>query len=124
VFYDGDCGFCNRTVQFILNSEIKPSLFFCALQSEMAKELFAYHHLPPPDMSTFYFYDQRFYSKSTAALRLASYLRFPYSLMRAGWLVPRFIRDWIYDGIAARRQKLAPGFCALPTPEQSQRFLR
>jgi predicted DCC family thiol-disulfide oxidoreductase YuxK len=124
VFYDGDCGFCNRTVQFILNNEKGTVLHFCALQSEKALLLFEQHGQPPPDMSTFYFFDVRFYSKSTAAIRLSMYLRFPYFLGYLAWIIPRFVRDAAYDVIAKRRQRLAGGFCAVPTPEQGKRFIR
>ena len=124
VFYDGECGFCNRTVQFILNHEKSTVLYFCALQSEKALMLFQQHGQPAPDMSTFYFFDERFYSKSTAAIRLSGYLKSPYCLLRLLWVIPRFLRDAVYDFVAKRRQVLAAGFCALPTPEQGKRFIR
>ena len=124
VFYDGDCGFCNRTIQLILNNEKGSILYFCALQSESALSLFKQHQLPAPDMSTFYFFDGRFYSKSTAAIKLSAYLKFPYSLMWFGWFVPRFLRDWMYDVVAKRRQQLASGFCVIPSPKQGKRFIR
>jgi predicted DCC family thiol-disulfide oxidoreductase YuxK len=124
VFYDGDCGFCNRTVQFILNNEKSSVLYFCALQSDKALMLFEQHGQPAPDMSTFYFFDNRFYSKSTAAIRLSTHLKFPYFLFHLAWIFPRFVRDAVYDFVAKRRQRFSAGFCAIPTPEQGKRFIR
>lgn len=123
IFYDGDCGFCNRSVQFVLQNERSPLLYFAALQSDFARKFFAQHQLPEPDMSTFYFWDQSMYAKSTGALRVLGYLRFPLSVGRFFRWIPRPLRDAIYDVIAQRRQRLAGNFCALPTEDQRKRFL-
>ncbi len=124
IFYDGDCGFCNKTVQFILNHEKNSEIHFCALQSEFAKAFFLQLGIPEIDLSTFYFWDtKQMNNRSTAALKVLNYLRFPYQLGKIGWIVPRFIRDGIYSFIANRRTRLAGNFCALPTKEQALRFL-
>ena len=124
IFYDGDCGFCNRSVQFVLDHETSAVIYFAALQSDFSKDFFAKQDLPEPDLSTFYFWDEhRMYSKSDGALRVLKYLKFPWPLLRIGFIVPRFLRNAAYDWIARRRHRLANGFCALPTPEQRKRFL-
>lgn len=75
-------------------------------------------------MSTFYLWDgSRMYSKSGGALRLLSYLRRPWQLLKIGYIIPAPLRNIVYDLIASRRHRLASGFCALPTARQRQRFL-
>ncbi|MDR0802080.1 DCC1-like thiol-disulfide oxidoreductase family protein [Fluviicola sp.] len=124
IFYDGDCGFCNKTVQFILNNEKNREVHFCALQSDFATEFFRNRGIAKIDLSTFYFWDtKQLNQRSTAALKVLSYLRFPYQLGKIGWIIPRFIRDGIYSFIAKRRMRLAVRFCVLPTPDQRLRFL-
>ena len=124
VFYDGDCGFCNRSVQFILDHEKGEELHFCALQSEIAQQFFLENGFPTPDLSTFYFWDgQHLFERSTGALRVCRYLRVPSSWLIVFLVVPRFIRDGVYNWIAKRRHKLANAQCALPTPGQRKRFL-
>ena len=124
VFYDGDCGFCNRSVQFILDHERDATVHFCALQSEMAQRFFREHHFPQPDLSTFYFWNgTRLFERSSGALKVTAYLKAPYSWLRIFSVVPRFMRDGVYNWIAKRRHKLASQQCALPTPEQRKRFL-
>lgn len=124
IFYDGDCGFCNKTVQFVLNHEKKSEIHFCALQSEFAIDFLKQHGITKIDLSTFYFWDtKKLYERSTAALKVLNYLRFPFTLGKIGWICPRFIRDAVYNMIAKRRARLAPSFCALPTPKQAVRFL-
>lgn len=124
IFYDGDCGFCNRSVQFALNNEKASDLHFCALQSRFAANFFSERKLPVPDFSTFYFWDgEQMFQKSNAALRLATHFRFPAKLLVLLRIVPRFLRDFVYDGIAKRRHRISAGFCMLPTPDQRKRFI-
>ena len=124
IFYDGDCGLCNRSVAFVLKHEKEKTVLFAAIQSEFTKELFLTNGWQSPDLSTFYFYENgKLHSKSTAALSLSKYLKFPQSLLRAFFIVPRFIRDGVYDFIAKRRRRISKGFCVMPTPEDRARFL-
>lgn len=124
VFYDGDCGFCNRSVQFILDHERDTTVHFCALQSELAQRFFQEHQFPQPDLSTFYFWNgSQLFERSSGALKVTAYLKASYSWLRIFIIVPRFLRDGVYNWIAKRRHKLANQQCALPTPEQRKRFL-
>ncbi|TNE55659.1 MAG: DUF393 domain-containing protein [Bacteroidetes bacterium] len=125
VFYDGDCGFCNRSVQFVLEKEKQPEISFCALQTNKARSFFEEKGLPTPDLSTFYFWNGKtMKSKSGGALSLCREMRFPWSILVIFQVIPRFMRDGVYDWVAARRHRLMKGFCVLPTPEQQRRFVR
>ncbi|MES2588263.1 MAG: DCC1-like thiol-disulfide oxidoreductase family protein [Bacteroidota bacterium] len=125
VFYDGDCGFCNKSVQFVLKNEKSAELFFAALQSEFALNFFKEKNLPKADLSTFYFWKEgKMYEKSSGALKLLNELKFPWQILKIGYILPKFLRDKIYDFIANKRHKISAGFCALPNPEQRQRFLK
>lgn len=123
VFYDGDCGFCNKSVQFVLKNGKTNDIHFAALQTDFAKSFFRNHQLPEPDLSTFYFWDNKMYSKSTGALKVLNYIKFPYSVLKIGWILPQRLRDILYDYIAKRRHKLANGFCVLPSEEERNRFV-
>ncbi len=124
VFYDGDCGFCNRSVNYVLKHDKSKSIQFSALQSDFTKTLFEERNWDAPDLSTFYFLDKGvLYQKSTAALKVARYFHFPQSLLQTGWVVPRFIRDWAYDMVAKRRQRLSKGYCVMPSLEDRKRFI-
>ena len=124
LFYDGDCGFCNRSVQFVLNNDKRGRFYFSALQSDWTQAFFKAQDLQKPDLSTFYFWDgKQMHERSTAGLRVLTYLRFPWPLLFAFIIVPKFIRNWVYNQIAKRRHRIQAGFCALPTAEQKKRFL-
>lgn len=125
VFYDGDCGLCNKSVQFVLKNEKSADVNFTALQSDFAKQFFIQHNFPEADFCTFYFWSgNQLFQKSSGALKLAKELKFPWNLLQVFIIVPKFIRDYVYEFIAKRRQKISPGFCAMPTIDQKERFLK
>ncbi len=124
IFYDGDCGFCNSAVQFILKYEKSPELYFSPLQSEFARDFLSKRGIEIHDLSTFYFWDGKAISaRSTAALKLAKFLRFPINLLQIGWVMPRFIRDSIYRLISKYRKKIIGTYCVILSIDQKKRFI-
>ncbi len=124
VFYDGDCGFCNKTIQFILKHEKKNVLHFAALQSEFSQDFFESNRFPKPDLSTFYYWNgSELFSKSTAALHLLDQLKSRFQVLKIGYILPKILRDKMYDFIAQRRHKIANGFCVIPSIENRKRFI-
>jgi len=123
VFYDGDCGFCNRTVQWILEKEKSPIIYFSALQSPFAQRFLNVKGVIP-DMSTVYFYSEgKLYTESAAAFQLSFFLRSPYRGLRFFRVLPRFLTNLVYRWIAKRRHRIATGYCIMPTTSQKDRFL-
>jgi len=124
VFYDGDCGLCNRSVAFILKHEKEQVIRFAAIQSNFTSELFNKNNWEMPDLSTVYFFENgKLNKKSTAALKIARYLKAPRSWMVLFFIVPRPIRDGVYNFIAKRRKQISKGFCVMPKPGDKERFL-
>lgn len=123
VFYDGECGFCNRIVQFIINNESNHTIFFATLNSDFAKE-FLKQKLEIIDPNTFYLYDgNALFSMSTASLKLLNFLKWYWHFFKIFWIFPKFLRDWGYKQIAKRRHYLSDQACFLPNDEQRKRFL-
>lgn len=69
--------------------------------------------------------DGKYYTRSTAALRLAKGLKFPYPLFYGLIIVPKFIRNAVYNWVARNRYRWfgKDEACMLPTPETKERFL-
>lgn len=69
--------------------------------------------------------EERLFTRSSAALRVARYLGGFWRLLLVTGLIPTFIRDALYDLVARHRHKLTPGgpHCLVPTAEQRARFL-
>jgi predicted DCC family thiol-disulfide oxidoreductase YuxK len=131
LLYDGLCGFCDGTVQFILEHDRHGTLRFATLQGEYARGVIARHPelqgvdslvlVEPANDST----SERVSVRSAGALRLARYLGGPWHLARAVAIVPRFLRDWAYDGFARIRYRVFGRYdsCPIPSPEQRARFI-
>lgn len=123
VFYDGDCGLCNFIVQFILKNERKEKLMFCSLQSEFAIEFLKEKGYDATLLNTLYFYNgSRIFRKSSAALQIIRYLKPIWWFLLIFWIVPWFVRDIFYDGIASIRKKIILTSCSLEK-RNSTRFI-
>ncbi|GAB5418064.1 MAG: DCC1-like thiol-disulfide oxidoreductase family protein [Crocinitomicaceae bacterium] len=124
VFYDGDCGFCNRSVNYVLNNDTTNSIHFASLQAEVTKEIFSENNWPQPDLSTFYFMeDGILYQKSKAAFKVLRYFPWYLKWLQIFRILPIRFRDWIYDQVAKRRRKIAKGYCVMPEASQRKLFL-
>lgn len=106
VLFDGDCAFCNGTVRWLLRHERAPRYRLAALQSEAARPLLAQFGVPAGDLGSVLVIDHgRLYRKTAAVLHLLRELRWPWPLMRVLVVVPRFLRDPVYDFVGARRYR-------------------
>lgn len=125
VLFDGSCGLCNRSVKFLLKRERDQALFFSPLQSEYGKIVLEHFHLSGAVDSMVFVKEGKTHLKSGAALRLCAYMKGLWPLMMIFLLVPPFIRNWVYDYIAANRITWfgAADYCEMMTPELRSRFL-
>ena len=131
LLYDGLCGFCDGTVQFVLARDRRRRLRFAALQGEYARALMERHPvLATVDSLILVERDdpsgaERVYLRSEGVLRVARHLGGLWRLAALAKVLPRSLRDLAYDGFARNRyrvfgRRLA---CSIPTPEQRALFL-
>jgi predicted DCC family thiol-disulfide oxidoreductase YuxK len=128
--YDGLCGFCNGTVRLIIRHDTRGIMKFAALQSAFGQYLLQCHpslrsidslilviRTSPESESLFI--------RSAGALKVAAYLGGWWNIFLAGWIIPRSMRDWLYDRIAGVRYRLFGKYesCPIPPPEVRSRFL-
>jgi predicted DCC family thiol-disulfide oxidoreductase YuxK len=123
LFYDGDCGFCNRSVTWILKHESEQKLFFASLQSKTAEEILSTQLPDYRQLETLVLYQKgKIYLKSSAAFQLVPFLKRRWRFLSLFRLFPEFLRDKVYDFIARNRKRLAkPNNCQLPS--NRERFL-
>ena len=126
ILFDGVCNLCNGFVQFVIARDPAARLHFASLSSGAAQALLreAGVSAPFPD-SIVLIEDGAVNFRSDAPLRIARRLTFPWPLAYALVLVPRVIRDRVYDIIAARRYRWfgRRDRCMVPTPELRARFV-
>ena len=127
ILFDGVCNLCNGSVIFILQREKEPVFQFASLQSDAGQKLLEWCELPREYTRAVVLIQQgNIYLGSTAALKIGQQLRFPWSFLSyAGFLVPRFIRDWVYRQIAIHRYQWfgKRDVCMAPTETLRARFL-
>jgi predicted DCC family thiol-disulfide oxidoreductase YuxK len=126
VLFDGECNFCNGTVQFILDRDPHAHFSFASLQSAAARELLASHGRDPADLDTVVLIEGDAISdRSTAALRIARRLRGPVRFLYAFVIVPRALRDLVYRAFAKHRYRLfgRSETCRVPTAAERARFV-
>ena len=127
ILFDGVCNLCNGSVIFVLKREKEPIFKFASIQSGAGQELLEWCGLPLDYNQAVILIDNRkTYLGSTAALKIGQGLIFPwYVLSHVGLVIPKFVRDWIYNQIAKRRYQWfgKRDMCMVPTENLKARFL-
>lgn len=126
VLFDGDCNFCDSSVQFIIKRDPAAHFLFTSLQSTKGVELTKQYAIPANVDSLVLIDNGKAYTKSSAALRIAKKLDGLWHLLFLFILVPRKIRDGVYDYVAKNRYKWfgkKEEACMLPPPEMRKRFI-
>lgn len=126
LLFDGVCNLCNGFVQFVIKRDPKGKFRFAALQSEIGQTLLKKANMPTEELSTVVLYeDDKFYTHSSVPLRVVKKFGGAWPLLYGLVIVPKFIRDGIYDWIARNRYRWfgKRESCMIPTPELKSRFL-
>ena len=127
--YDGDCGFCARSVQFVLQHDRRGIVRFAARDGDAGRALRERHALQA--VESLLWVDARdgrevVYVYSDAVLQTARYLGGVYGVLGTlGGIVPRVLRDPVYNFIARVRKRIMGGAaaCHLPGPQELARML-
>lgn len=125
ILFDGECNFCNSSVQFIIKRDPHGYFQYASLQSELGQSLIKKHGVPLNVDSLVLIENNIAYLKTTAALHICkkmnSSLKWLYLLI----VIPSPIRDLFYNIFAKYRYKWfgKNDSCMLPPPEIRKRFL-
>lgn len=126
LLFDGVCVLCSATVRFVLAHERDAAIRFATMQSRAGQALLAAHQMPITDWDSVVFVvDGRPLTRSAAAFAVARHLRAPWRWLRALAIVPRPLRDRVYDWIARNRFRWfgRRDSCLVPDPATRARFL-
>ena len=126
LLFDGVCNLCHGAVQFIIKRDRLDRFRFASLQSELGQSIVREQGLPE-DVRTMVLVerDGTVSVRSTAALRAARRLGGPWSLLAMLAIVPRFLRDPVYEFVAEHRYSWfgKKDACPLPDPALAYRFI-
>ncbi len=130
VLYDGECGFCQGTVRWILAADSTGRFRFAPLQGPTAAAVRARHPDLPSDPDTVLYVDrsagtERVFVRSDAVFRIAAQLPRPPRWLGGARRLPRWLTDLGYRAVARSRRVLSRALaaCPLPTPAERARFL-
>lgn len=131
VLFDGVCGLCDRFVQTVLDNDPAGIFYFAPLQGPLAQATLARHGLDAESLESVFLVQnyatpaETVTAKSSAALKVMAQLKGPISWLKMSLIVPRFIRDFVYNIIAQNRYQVFGKVeqCRLPDPAQRARFV-
>ena len=125
ILFDGVCNLCTGSVQFILKRDKEKKFLFASLQSNYGQKLLQQLNLPTDTFNSFILYqDGKIFTRSTAALKMFQELK-GWKWVKIFWIVPKFIRNAVYNLIAKNRYNWfgKKEECMIPTPDLKARFL-
>lgn len=126
LLFDGVCNLCNGTVQFVIKRDVRKRFRFAALQSASGQALLQELGLPAQHFdSVILIQGDTYYVKSTAALRVLKELGGLWKIGYALIVIPRPVRDFVYDMVAKTRYRVfgRRNTCMVPAPEVREWFM-
>jgi predicted DCC family thiol-disulfide oxidoreductase YuxK len=126
VLFDGVCNLCNASVRFILKRDRKNLFYFASLQGAAGQELLRKFNMDTDQFNSFVLIEKnKIFTRSEAVLRVLKILGRGWKFLYAFIILPKFIRDAVYNLIAKNRYKWfgKKQECPLPLPEWKAKFL-
>lgn len=133
ILFDGLCNLCNGSVNFILKRDKDKKYKFASLQSEIGKELCKQYDIDTNVLarsadgvdSIIFIKNDKVFIKSAAVLEILKDLPIGWRVFRIGIILPKVIRDWLYDLIAKHRYRIfgKKDECPMPPENVQDRFL-
>lgn len=126
IFYDGDCGFCNYWVQWILKNDKKSFFLFASLQSEFGQNFLKQKKINTSDFTTIYLWkpNEYYLDKSQAIIKIFQCIGgFKGALAYVAKIFPKSLLDIFYNKISRNRFRISSNFCMLPSVSERERFI-
>ena len=128
IFFDGLCGFCDGSVQFVLKRDRARHFRYSPLQSDFAGRVLGPHGIQPDDLHSIVVLDGADVARESAAVvKILSRLGMPWRVLGAIFaIVPRPLRDAAYRLVARNRYRLAgrKSACRIPSTDERALFIQ
>lgn len=106
LFFDGDCGFCNFWVWFIIKRDKSGVFLFSSLQSEAANQLLSTNFLKETFDSIVLLKKNSCFVKSSAIIEILQQLPGLWKILWVLKFIPLPFRDFVYDVVAKNRSRI------------------
>ena len=126
ILFDGLCNLCDKSVQLVIKKDSKNIFLFAPLQDVsvqyyLKQQKGNFNNVDSILLIT----SKKIYTKSSAALTIAKHLKGLYPLLYVFYIIPKPLRDVIYNFIAKNRYRWygKKDQCMIPSPELKNKFL-
>lgn len=126
ILFDGVCKLCNAWSNFIIKHDRHRVFKLCSVQSKEGKQILLHFGLPSETYETMLYVEgNQSFQKSEAFFQIMNQLGYPWKIVCIFKVIPKPLRDWMYDRIALNRYSLFGkyDYCTLPSPDHEARFL-
>ena len=126
ILFDGICKLCNAWSNFIIKHDRHRVFKLCSVQSKEGKQILLHFGLPSETYETMLYVEgNQSFQKSEAFFQIMTQLGYPWKIVCIFNVIPKPLRDWMYDRIALNRYSLFGkyDYCTLPSPDHEARFL-
>ena len=126
ILFDGVCKLCNAWSKFIIKYDRQRIFKLCSVQSEEGKKILLHFGFPSDFYETMLYVEgNQCFQQSDGFFQVIVRLGYPWKIACIFWVLPRPIRNWMYDRIALNRYRLFGKYeyCTLPSPDHKARFL-
>ncbi len=127
IFFDDICVLCSRTVRWVYRYDRKQRFCFAAVDSDQYRETLATQSGHDQDIDSIVLKTgDRIYYRSDAVMQIVKKLQFPVSLLFVFAIVPRSLRNGVYDWIARNRYRWfgKRSSCFVPDTKMKERVLQ
>lgn len=126
VLFDNTCILCIRWANFLIRRDKKHMIHFLPLESKEGHDAIAKTILKDQEFDSIVLISGvKVYLKSEAVIKILDTIGGPWRLFKIGFLLPRPVRDWLYDILARNRYRIfgKQDQCMVPGPDLKNRFL-
>lgn len=124
VFIDDECIFCNFWGNYIAKNDKSNGILISSSSSKIFDEVKKNHsNFPNPSDTIILYYEGQYFTKSTAVIMIANNMKSWYFILSVGYLIPKKIRDLIYDFIAKRRKSIMKNDCVIEELRNREKFI-
>lgn len=126
IIYDGDCGFCNKTVMFIAKNDKNNNFKFISSFSEFGLNLLLKHNIKGLEKTTIILIENenKIYLKSRGIRKIMLRLPFYKLFGNLMFLIPKILSDYLYDFISRNRKLIIKNdICEIPNSEIRKKFI-
>ncbi|MBL4796124.1 MAG: thiol-disulfide oxidoreductase DCC family protein [Oleispira sp.] len=126
ILFDGVCKLCNAWSNFIIQHDHQHVFKLCSVQSDEGQKILKHFGLSTDVYASMLVVEgDAVYQQSDAFFQVVVKLGYPWKIVCVFRMIPKSIRNWLYDRIALNRYRLFGKYdvCLLPTADHEARYL-